>query len=142
MKFKILNHLSVLFIIEICHRSFAKLSIPTRDFSLRVPQAKPSQPETYVSLMCNYQKFSEKYVKTNHIFRYTAEIEGFYCSLQVCTPLRLDKSNTYYIVGFEPLAEKYTAHHMLLYGKWSYLKQSTLLKTYFTISSKCLVDNT
>ena len=25
------------------------LSIPTRDFSLRVPQAKPSQPETYVS---------------------------------------------------------------------------------------------
>jgi len=57
------------------------LSIPTRDFSLRVPQAKPSQPETYV-----------------------------------CTPMRLDKSNTYYIVGFEPLAEKYTAHHMLLYG--------------------------
>ena len=63
MKFRILNQLSVLFIIEICHRSFAKLSIPTRDFSLRVPQAKPSQPETYVSLMCNYQKFSEKYVK-------------------------------------------------------------------------------
>ena len=30
--------------------------------------------------------------------------------------MRLDKSNTYYIVGFEPLAEKYTAHHMLLYG--------------------------
>ena len=37
-------------------------------------------------------------------------------NFQVCTPMRLDKSNTYYIVGFEPLAEKYTAHHMLLYG--------------------------
>ena len=56
MKYEIFNHLSVLFIIEICHRSFAKLSIPTRDFSLRVPQAKPSQPETYVSLICYQYK--------------------------------------------------------------------------------------
>ena len=28
----------------------AAISVPTRDFSLRVPQAKPTQPETYVSL--------------------------------------------------------------------------------------------
>jgi hypothetical protein len=34
----------------------------------------------------------------------------------LCTPLRLDKQNTYYIVGFEPMADKKTAHHMLLYG--------------------------
>ncbi len=34
----------------------------------------------------------------------------------LCTPLKLDKQNTYYIVGFEPRAEKKTAHHMLLYG--------------------------
>ena len=69
---------------------------------------------------------------------------SFYYYFQVCTPLRLDKSNTYYIVGFEPLAEKYTAHHMLLYGKWSFLKSLTKSKTYFTctISIKCLVDNT
>ena len=29
---------------------YAELSIPTRDFALRVPQAKPTKPETYVSL--------------------------------------------------------------------------------------------
>ena len=34
----------------------------------------------------------------------------------LCTPLRLDKQNTYYITGFEPRAERKTAHHMLLYG--------------------------
>ena len=34
----------------------------------------------------------------------------------MCTPLRLDKQNTYYITGFEPRADKKTAHHMLLYG--------------------------
>ena len=37
---------------------YAELSIPTRDFALRVPQAKPTNPETYVSiymifLLCN-----------------------------------------------------------------------------------------
>ena len=34
----------------------------------------------------------------------------------LCTPMKLDKQNTHYIVGFEPRAEKKTAHHMLLYG--------------------------
>jgi len=34
----------------------------------------------------------------------------------LCTPIRLDENNTYYIVGFEPRAEMETAHHMLLYG--------------------------
>ncbi|XP_023347961.1 peptidylglycine alpha-hydroxylating monooxygenase isoform X2 [Eurytemora carolleeae] len=34
----------------------------------------------------------------------------------LCTTLRLDENNTYYIVGFEPQAEEYRAHHMLLYG--------------------------
>jgi len=30
--------------------------------------------------------------------------------------MKLDKSTTYYIVGFEPTANMQTAHHMLLYG--------------------------
>lgn len=34
----------------------------------------------------------------------------------LCTPLQLDKENTYYITGFEPTANMKTAHHMLLYG--------------------------
>ncbi len=34
----------------------------------------------------------------------------------LCTPLKLDDSNPYYIVGFEPTAQMKTAHHMLLYG--------------------------
>lgn len=34
----------------------------------------------------------------------------------LCTPMRLDKTNTNYIVGFQPNATSKTAHHMLLYG--------------------------
>lgn len=34
----------------------------------------------------------------------------------LCTPLRLDADNTYYVVGFQPTADQKTAHHMLLYG--------------------------
>ena len=34
----------------------------------------------------------------------------------LCTPMKLDKSNTNYIVGFEPTAHMRTAHHMILYG--------------------------
>jgi len=34
----------------------------------------------------------------------------------LCTPMKLDKSTTNYIVGFEPTAHMKTAHHMLLYG--------------------------
>ncbi len=34
----------------------------------------------------------------------------------LCTPMKLDKSKTSYIVGFKPNATSRTAHHMLLYG--------------------------
>lgn len=34
----------------------------------------------------------------------------------LCTPLKLDKSTTYYITGFEPTAHMRTAHHMIIYG--------------------------
>jgi peptidylglycine monooxygenase len=34
----------------------------------------------------------------------------------LCTPFKLDKSRTHYITGFEPRANKNTAHHMLLFG--------------------------
>ena len=44
-----LKYSVLLFLLNWNYVCCAKLSIPTRDFSLRVPQAKPSQPETYVS---------------------------------------------------------------------------------------------
>ena len=34
----------------------------------------------------------------------------------LCTPIRMDKDNTYYITGFAPRADMGTAHHMLLFG--------------------------
>ena len=34
----------------------------------------------------------------------------------VCTGIKVDPNETYYLVGFEPLAEAKVAHHMLLYG--------------------------
>lgn len=34
----------------------------------------------------------------------------------LCTPIRLDEDNTYYITGFNPQADMGTAHHMLLFG--------------------------
>ncbi|GLG99728.1 Peptidylglycine alpha-hydroxylating monooxygenase [Gryllus bimaculatus] len=36
--------------------------------------------------------------------------------LYLCTPIKVDPSKPYYIVGFEPNATMSTAHHMLLYG--------------------------
>ncbi|XP_067013551.2 peptidylglycine alpha-hydroxylating monooxygenase [Anabrus simplex] len=36
--------------------------------------------------------------------------------LYLCTPIKVDPSKGYYIVGFEPNATMSTAHHMLLYG--------------------------
>lgn len=36
--------------------------------------------------------------------------------LYLCTPIRVDYTNDYFIVGFEPNATMNTAHHMLLYG--------------------------
>ncbi len=56
-------------------------TLPTRSFEIKMPNSKPTEPETYL-----------------------------------CTPVRLDKQNTHYIVGFDPLADRKTAHHMLLYG--------------------------
>ena len=34
----------------------------------------------------------------------------------LCTTIRLDENNTYYVTGFDPRAEMGTAHHMLLFG--------------------------
>ncbi|XP_046416294.1 peptidylglycine alpha-hydroxylating monooxygenase [Neodiprion fabricii] len=36
--------------------------------------------------------------------------------LYLCTPIKIDSTKNYYIVGFEPNATMATAHHMLLYG--------------------------
>lgn len=36
--------------------------------------------------------------------------------LYLCTPIRVNYTRNYYIVGFEPNATMNTAHHMLLYG--------------------------
>jgi len=36
--------------------------------------------------------------------------------LYLCTPVRVDFSTNYYIIGYEPNASMNTAHHMLLYG--------------------------
>ncbi|KAJ8664331.1 hypothetical protein QAD02_005993 [Eretmocerus hayati] len=36
--------------------------------------------------------------------------------LYLCTPVKIDPDDTYYIVGFEPNATMNTAHHILLYG--------------------------
>ncbi|XP_071449206.1 peptidylglycine alpha-hydroxylating monooxygenase [Hetaerina americana] len=36
--------------------------------------------------------------------------------LYLCTPIKIDSSKNFYIVGFEPNATMDTAHHMLLYG--------------------------
>ncbi|XP_046662518.1 peptidylglycine alpha-hydroxylating monooxygenase-like [Homalodisca vitripennis] len=36
--------------------------------------------------------------------------------LYLCTPIRINFTTNYYIVGFEPNATMNTAHHMLLYG--------------------------
>nr|CAD7602783.1 unnamed protein product [Timema genevievae] len=36
--------------------------------------------------------------------------------LYLCTPIKVDPSKSYFIIGFEPNATMETAHHMLLYG--------------------------
>ncbi|KAG8235804.1 hypothetical protein J437_LFUL014742 [Ladona fulva] len=36
--------------------------------------------------------------------------------LYLCTPIKVDPTKSFYIVGFEPNATMHTAHHMLLYG--------------------------
>jgi len=36
--------------------------------------------------------------------------------LYLCTPIRIDSNKPYFIVSFEPKADGYTSHHMLLYG--------------------------
>ena len=48
---------------------------------IRMPQAKPDHPETYL-----------------------------------CTSFKIETEQTIYITGFEPLADRKTAHHMILYG--------------------------
>ncbi|XP_015108910.1 peptidylglycine alpha-hydroxylating monooxygenase [Diachasma alloeum] len=36
--------------------------------------------------------------------------------LYLCTPVKMNSTSSYYIVGFEPNATMNTAHHMILYG--------------------------
>ncbi|CAD6219995.1 GSCOCG00011539001-RA-CDS [Cotesia congregata] len=36
--------------------------------------------------------------------------------LYLCTPVKMNTSNTYYIVGYEPKASMNVAHHILIYG--------------------------
>ena len=45
-----LTRVALFGILNIPFICYAEISIPTRDFALRVPQAKPTKPETYVSL--------------------------------------------------------------------------------------------
>ena len=51
------------------------------DVEIRMPNSKPTVPETYL-----------------------------------CTSLKLDTTETIYVTGFEPSADKRTAHHMILFG--------------------------
>ncbi|XP_033225121.1 peptidylglycine alpha-hydroxylating monooxygenase [Belonocnema kinseyi] len=43
-------------------------------------------------------------------------VKPFVPELYLCTPVRMDNSRAYYIVGFEPNATMATAHHILIYG--------------------------
>ncbi|XP_043269938.1 peptidylglycine alpha-hydroxylating monooxygenase isoform X2 [Venturia canescens] len=43
-------------------------------------------------------------------------IPGSDPELYLCTPVKVDVTKSYYIVGFQPNATSDTAHHMLLYG--------------------------
>ncbi|KAI5744961.1 hypothetical protein M8J76_006985 [Diaphorina citri] len=36
--------------------------------------------------------------------------------LYVCTPVKIDPTNPYYIIGFEPNATMHVVHHIILYG--------------------------
>ena len=55
------TYLALFGIFKIPFICYAELSIPTRNFELRVPQAKPTKPETYVSrfmpfLLCSIKR--------------------------------------------------------------------------------------
>ena len=57
---------------------------------------------------------------------YTAFFRPGNAEAYLCTPMKLDKSNTNYIIGFEPTAHKDTAHHMILYGCKSPARQEAI----------------
>ena len=57
---------------------------------------------------------------------YTAFSRPGNAEAYLCTPMKLDKSNTNYLVGFEPTAHKDTAHHMILYGCKSPARQEAI----------------
>ena len=57
---------------------------------------------------------------------YTAFFRPANAEAYLCTPMKLDKSNTNYLVGFEPTAHKDTAHHMILYGCKSPARQEAI----------------
>jgi peptidylglycine monooxygenase len=34
----------------------------------------------------------------------------------LCTPIKLNDTETHYVIGFKPNATSHTAHHVLIYG--------------------------
>ncbi|KAK0166496.1 hypothetical protein PV328_004911 [Microctonus aethiopoides] len=43
-------------------------------------------------------------------------VKPYQSELYLCTPVKINSSNTYYIVGFQPKASMNVAHHIILYG--------------------------
>lgn len=74
----------------------------------------------------------------------------FQPELYLCTPVKVDIENTYYIVGFEPNATMDTAHHIILYGcskpgsakpVWNCGEMSHSGDTSMTVASPCADDS-
>ncbi|OXU20067.1 hypothetical protein TSAR_006430 [Trichomalopsis sarcophagae] len=70
--------------------------------------------------------------------------------LYLCTPVKVNTIDTYYIVGFEPNATMDTAHHIILYGcskpgsskpLWNCGEMSDSSDTSMTIASPCEDDS-
>ncbi|XP_011502723.1 PREDICTED: peptidylglycine alpha-hydroxylating monooxygenase isoform X2 [Ceratosolen solmsi marchali] len=66
--------------------------------------------------------------------------------LYLCSPVKIDNENTYYIVGFEPNATMNTAHHIILYSCstpgsaepiWNCGEMSFTESLFMTIASPC-----
>jgi len=70
------------------------------------------------SLLCCFVGFSEsiRIVDTSNYELLMPKAKPEAPETYLCTPIRLDENNTYYVVGYEPRAEMETAHHMLLFG--------------------------
>lgn len=78
---KLLRNLLFAISIVVFQTVFCEADNSLGRLEIRMPQAKPDHPETYL-----------------------------------CTSSRINTEQTIYITGFEPLADRQTAHHMILYG--------------------------